>query len=103
MTGGGVKQSYIDPGFEVKFIDFSQRRKVGFRGAFEFDNKRIMLASESQIKILAFFQGINGDKLLDMAENSMYVRSKSPNSLLNKSKLIDAHNTSTQEVRSDIF
>jgi len=40
--------------FEIQFVDFSQRRKIGFRGAFEFDNKRIMIASEKQIKILAF-------------------------------------------------
>lgn len=98
-----MRQSYVDPGFEVKFIDFSQRRKIGFRGAFEFDNKRILLASDSQIKILAFFQGINGDKLLDMAENNLFVRSKSPNSVLNKSKIADSQSTSTQDARGDHF
>ena len=40
---------------QIKFIDFAQRRKIGFRGAFEFDNKRILLASETKIKILAYF------------------------------------------------
>lgn len=41
--------------FQISFLDFSQRRKVGFRGAFEFDTKRILIANESHIKILAYF------------------------------------------------
>jgi hypothetical protein len=30
----------------IKFIDFSQRRSVGYREKYEFDNKRLMIADE---------------------------------------------------------
>jgi hypothetical protein len=59
-------------------MDFSQRRKVGFRGAFEFDNKRILLASEGQIKILAYFQHVDGSNLLEAIKTQRQTRSKSP-------------------------
>ena len=59
---------------QIKFIDFAQRRKIGFRGAFEFDNKRLLLASETKIKILAYFQNMDHDKVLD----NLTSRSKSP-------------------------
>lgn len=49
--------------FQIKFVDFSQRRKIGFRGAFEFENKHIMVASQSQIRILAYFQNIDAISL----------------------------------------
>ena len=34
-----------DGQFEIKFVDFSQRRKIGFRGQYEFENKHLMIAS----------------------------------------------------------
>lgn len=43
----------------IKFMGFSQRRRVGFRGAFEFDSKHIMIASESEIRILAYMPAID--------------------------------------------
>ena len=52
---GLMKQLERDYNFQISFLDFSQRRKVGFRGAFEFDTKRILIANESHIKILAYF------------------------------------------------
>ena len=48
-------QTNIPAQFSIKFIDFAQRRKVGFRGAFEFDKKRVLLASSTEIRILGYF------------------------------------------------
>ena len=52
-----------DNQFQIKFVDFSQRRKVGFRGAFEFENKHIMIASQSQVRILVYFQNFDATSL----------------------------------------
>ena len=64
--------------FDIRFIDFSQRRKIGFRGAFEFDNKRLAIASEKEIKILAFFHDVDANQLQDVAEMRKQARSRSP-------------------------
>jgi len=47
-----VFKSGID--MSVRFLGFSQRRYVGFRKHFEFDKKRILLASEHSLKILGY-------------------------------------------------
>lgn len=65
-----------DSQFQIKFVDFSQRRKIGFRGAFEFENKHIMIASASQIRILAYFQNIDAVSL----ENTIQERQQIKNS-----------------------
>ena len=49
-----VKKSFQIPKFDIQFIDFSQRRKEGFRGKPEFDNKRILIANETSIKVFAY-------------------------------------------------
>ena len=54
-TGKLRNQLERDYNFQISFLDFSQRRKVGFRGAFEFDTKRILIANESHVKVLAYF------------------------------------------------
>ena len=33
---------------------FSQRRSKGFRNAFEFDHKRVLVADENQIQVFGF-------------------------------------------------
>lgn len=45
--GKDIDLSEGDEQFKIRFVDFSQRRKIGFRGAFEFENKHIMIASQS--------------------------------------------------------
>jgi hypothetical protein len=42
--------------YKVKFIDFSQRRFLGFRNRFEFDKKRILLASNSMLTVMGYDQ-----------------------------------------------
>jgi hypothetical protein len=37
-----------------KFLSFSQKRYVGFRKQFEFKNRRILVANETQIKIIGY-------------------------------------------------
>ena len=37
-----------------KYISFSQRRSKGFRQAFEFDKKRIMVSDENCIQVLGY-------------------------------------------------
>jgi hypothetical protein len=41
-----IKKQFINEKFQIEFMDFSQRRKEGFRGQPEFDNKRILLANQ---------------------------------------------------------
>ena len=50
MQGGPVTalfQAKVD--IKHKYLSFSQRRVKGFRQAFEFDRKRVMVADEKQI------------------------------------------------------
>lgn len=63
---------------DYKFFDFSQRRKVGFRGAYEFDNKRLLVASDHKIKIYAYIKSLDGNRLLQAADKERMHRSKSP-------------------------
>ncbi|CDW85950.1 UNKNOWN [Stylonychia lemnae] len=42
--------------FDVKNVSYSQRRYLGFRNRFEFDKKRLLLASEKQIVIVGYNQ-----------------------------------------------
>ena len=58
LSGAGELKSSA-----IKFIDFSQRRRVGFRGAFEFDSKHIMLANEAEIRILAYMPAVDGSSI----------------------------------------
>ena len=44
-----------DDEFRIEFIDFSQRRREGFRRSAEFDNKRVMIANHKTIKIIAYY------------------------------------------------
>ena len=37
---------------EPEFISFSQRKYIGFRGNFEFDQKRLLVASGNNITLL---------------------------------------------------
>ena len=39
---------------DVKFLSFSQRRFRGFRNFYEFEQKRILIANENRIQILAY-------------------------------------------------
>lgn len=39
---------------DCRFISFSQKRFVGFRDLYEFEKKRVLVASENQIKVLAY-------------------------------------------------
>ena len=55
MSGGPVTplfQAKVD--IKHKFLSFSQRRSKGFRSAFEFDRKRVMVADEKQIQVFGF-------------------------------------------------
>ena len=38
----------------VKFLSFSQKRFTGFRNFYEFEQKRVLVANERQIKILSY-------------------------------------------------
>lgn len=38
----------------VKFLSFSQRKFRGFRGQYEFDRKRLLIASETGFCILSY-------------------------------------------------
>ena len=38
----------------IRFLSFSQKRFTGFRNFYEFEQKRVLLANESDIKILAY-------------------------------------------------
>ena len=44
-----------DPCFKIEFMDFSQRRREGFRQRPEFDNKRVLIADKKTIKIIAYY------------------------------------------------
>ena len=73
--GKDIELSEDESAFKIHFVDFSQRRRVGFRGAFEFDNKRIMLASRNQIRILAYFQNVDAVGLENtLLEKKMEIR-----------------------------
>ena len=55
MQGGPVTplfQAKVD--IKHKFISFSQRRTKGFRQAFEFDRKRVMVADDKVIQVFGF-------------------------------------------------
>ena len=73
--GKDIELSEDESAFKIHFVDFSQRRRVGFRGAFEFDNKQIMLASRNQIRILAYFQNVDAVGLENtLLEKKMEIR-----------------------------
>ena len=38
----------------VKFLSFSQKRFTGFRNFYEFEQKRILVANDTQLKILSY-------------------------------------------------
>ena len=38
----------------IRFLSFSQKRFTGFRNFYEFEQKRVLLANDKQIKILAY-------------------------------------------------
>jgi len=38
----------------IRHISFSQKRFTGFRNLFEFEKKRILLASANQVRILSY-------------------------------------------------
>ena len=40
-------------------MDFSQRKKAGFRNRFEFDKKRIFVADDRNIKVLGYSSEMN--------------------------------------------
>jgi hypothetical protein len=40
--------------YKVKFLSYSQRRFVGFRNRFEFDKKRILIASRNELTIVGY-------------------------------------------------
>jgi hypothetical protein len=40
-------------------MSFSQRRKKGFRNAFEFDHKRVLVADEKQLQVFGFSEQIS--------------------------------------------
>ena len=39
---------------DIRFLSFSQKRFTGFRNFYEFEQKRVLLANETKIKILAY-------------------------------------------------
>ena len=39
---------------DCRFLSFSQKRFVGFRDLYEFEKKRVLVASENQIRVLAY-------------------------------------------------
>ena len=53
----------LNNNFRISFVDFSQRRRIGFREAFEFDNKSIILASKDEVRFLSFFPNSDSSKL----------------------------------------
>ena len=73
----------------IRFLDFSQRRRVGFRGAFEFDSKHIMIASDSEIRILAYLPAIDATSVQKTikTKGSLSSRSKSPNGRVRSERL----------------
>lgn len=55
MYGGPVTilfQAGVD--LNIEFMAFSQRRSKGFRNAFEFDRKRVLVADRHQISVFGF-------------------------------------------------
>ena len=38
----------------IRYLSFSQKRFTGFRNFYEFEQKRVLLANETDIKILAY-------------------------------------------------
>ena len=68
----------------VRFVSFSQKRFTGFRNFYEFEQKRILVANDYQLKILSYHpadiakgvrltrnddsRGINGQWLPDPTE-----------------------------------
>lgn len=56
MTYGGPVTILFQAGVDLKidFMAFSQRRSKGFRNAFEFDRKRVMVADKHQISVFGF-------------------------------------------------
>ena len=68
----------------VRFLSFSQKRFTGFRNFYEFEQKRVLVANENQLKILAYHptdiakgvrltrcddgRGVNGQWLPDPTE-----------------------------------
>lgn len=46
----------IKTGFPISHVSFSQRRYIGFRNRFEFDKKRLLVASQNEISIVGYDQ-----------------------------------------------
>ena len=39
---------------DIKFLSFSQKRFTGFRNFYEFEQKRVLIANNNRIKVLAY-------------------------------------------------
>jgi len=44
----------IDPEFDTKFLQFSQRRFAGFRSKIEFDKKRLILSNRNSFQVYGY-------------------------------------------------
>ena len=51
----------------VLFISFSQRKFLGFRNRFEFDRKRVLIASKSSFSIISYDMNDQPHELMNMA------------------------------------
>ena len=54
-----LKQDY-----DIKYLAFSQRKYLGFRGRYEFDKKRILAAGKDQFSIFGYDHRKNVYELL---------------------------------------
>lgn len=55
VSGGPVTPLFqAKTDIKPKFMSFSQRRAKGFRSAFEFDRKRVLVCDDKQIQVFGF-------------------------------------------------
>ena len=52
--GGPKVEFQLSQPFEIKFLSYSQRKFMGFRNRFEFDKKRLLMASDKEFCVSGY-------------------------------------------------